>query len=144
MTALLLAPALALGLAASAAEPGQTVTQVLNLSCVEALVAVGRPELAGVFSFVKESDAPMAFADFVARDKKAFKKFFGKLEADAKLAMSLTAWDHLAVTALVSLHGSPLGETLDHKPAPVQIQRLAELSQLPTITLEQMTSMRRK
>jgi hypothetical protein len=130
---------LVLGAAAHAAAPGQ----MLNLSCVEALVSVGRPELAGVFSFVAEKDAPAAFADLLAHDKKAFKKFVSKLEGDYKTAQSLTAWDHEAAAALVALYGSPLGETLE-KPKPAVIQRLAELTAAPSIPLEQMTARRRK
>lgn len=116
--------------------------QMLNLSCVEALVAVMRPELAGVFSFIKEEDAPRAFADMVARDKKALKKYLGKLEDDFKLTQSLTPWDRDAAGALVALYGSPLAETLENKPKPQQVQRLAELAAAPTIPLEQMTARR--
>lgn len=118
--------------------------QILSLSCVEALVSIERPELAGVFSFVSEKDAPVAFADLVARDKKTLKKYVAKLEADYKLSTSLTEWDREATVALVALYGSPLVETLEHKPKPELVQRLAQLAAAPTIPLEQMTARRRK
>lgn len=135
--------ALVLALALAAAAPA-AANQILSLSCVEALVSIGRPELAGVFSFVPEKDAPSAFADLTARDKKTLKKYIAKLESDFKLAQSLTNWDHEAVTALVVLYGSPLAETLPSKAKPEQIQRLAQLAGAPTIPLEQMTARRRQ
>lgn len=126
--------------AAGSAVPA--AAQVINLSCVEALVAVGHPELAGVFSFVPEIDNATAFADLLARDAAAQKKFIAKVEKDLKKARGITVWDHDVLRAMVTLYGSPLGETL-HKPAPKVITRMAELVASPTITLEEMTARRK-
>ena len=67
MTSLILAVALAVGAAAApdlGPTPGPTVQGgVLSLSCMEALVAIGRPSLAGVFSFISDMTLFASFSD---------------------------------------------------------------------------------
>ncbi len=75
---------------------------ILSGSLVEALTAVGKPELSGVFTYVGEKNAPRAFADLIARDAKAMKRYTGKLTDDQKAAGGLTAWDHEVCATLVN------------------------------------------
>lgn len=116
---------------------------ILDLNCIDALASVGKPELAGVFSFVPSKDTPNAFADLVARDKKALKKFVGKVEKDLKTASGVTAWDHEVVLNLISLFGSPLAPTLVD-PGVKMKSRLQELALAPTLSLEEVAARRRK
>src|SRR5205807_2646903 len=74
----------ALLLAVSLLATPAKAQQVLNLSCVEALVAVGESRLAGVFAFVAEKDETSAFADLLVHDKGALKKFMAKADKDFK------------------------------------------------------------
>ena len=117
--------------------------QVLNLSCVEALVAVGESRLAGVFAFVAEKDEPAAFADLLVHDKGALKKFVAKADKDFKDANGITQWDRDALAAAVSVFGSPLGETVE-KPSAKMVGHLIELTRAPALTLEQLNAKRKK
>jgi hypothetical protein len=133
--ATLLASALSLG------SPAQA--QILNLSCVEALVAAGQSHLAGVFSFVPEKDAPNAFADLIVHDRKALKKYVAKLEADLKEAGGISTWDHEVLAFALTIYGSPLAQTLD-KPGKSQMSALNKLALAPSLSLQDMTARRRK
>ena len=135
--ALLLAAGLAWG------QSSQGGPQMINLSCVEALVAIGQPELAGVFSYISEKDGPAAFADLLVHNKKAMKKFLAKGEKDLKTAAGISQWDHEAVVAAVSIYGSPLAQTLE-KPASDTLSRLTNLASAPPLTLADLTARRRK
>jgi hypothetical protein len=132
-------------LLAGAPARGETPkgAQLMNLNCMEALVAVDQASLAGVFSFVPEKDGPAAFADLLVHNAKALKKFTAKLEKDLKETSGLSAWDHEAVAFALSIYASPLAARLD-KPSPKALARLAELGQAPSLTLEQMTARRSK
>ena len=116
---------------------------MLNLSCVEALVSIGQPSLAGVFSFIPEKDAPAAFADLIVHNTKALKKFVAKMERDQKEAGGISTWDHDAVSFAVSVYKSPLAETLD-KPGEGMLKKLEALALAPAMTLQELTAHRRK
>ena len=77
---------------------------ILSGSLIEALKAVGKPELGGVFTYVGEANAPRAFADLIARDPKAMKRYTGKLADDRKVADGLTPWDHQVCATLVNYY----------------------------------------
>lgn len=139
--ALVAATALIVRPARAGQDPLGGSSHMLNLSCVEALVASGHAELAGVFSFVSDKDAPAAFADLAVHDAKALKKYVAKLDADYKTSAAITEWDHSTVEMILSIYGSPLAATLS-KPSSKLMSRLAELGQAPTTTLEQLTSKR--
>lgn len=85
---------------------------VVNLSLIEAVAAIEMPQITGLFAFIAEQDASFAFADLVARDPKAMKKYLKKLESDKKAANGLTGWDHEVCATLVNLYASSLGATL--------------------------------
>jgi hypothetical protein len=111
---------------------------MLNLSCLNALVSVGQAELAGVFSFITEKDSGLAFADFIARNRAALKKYLVKLDNDIKVASGVTPWDHEVVVQVIELYQSPLAETFEKMPPEIG-KRLTKFSMAPTITLEEQT-----
>lgn len=129
--------------AAGRAQAQEQPSGVLNLNCVEALVAVGHASLAGVFSFVSEKDSNAAFADLVAHDGKALKKYAAKLDKDFKAAHGVTVWDHDTVLIVLGLFTGPVADALE-KPSKSLMSRMTELSMAPTMTLEQITAQRKK
>ena len=143
MRSFLVSAAFVLSLAAAANAESPQGAHILDLSCVEALVAVDQARLAGVFSFIAEKDAIPAFADLLARDPKALKKFIEKVEHDFKIATGISRWDRDVLAAVMSLYGSPLGDTFP-KPAPKVVSRIAELTQETVVPLEQITARRKK
>ncbi|MBI4371720.1 MAG: hypothetical protein HY552_05415, partial [Elusimicrobia bacterium] len=68
--------------AAPAARAQEEEGGILSGSLIEALGAIGKPELSGVFTYVGERNAPRAFADLIARDWKAMKRYTRKLAGD--------------------------------------------------------------
>ncbi|HAH08019.1 MAG TPA: hypothetical protein DCM05_16085 [Elusimicrobia bacterium] len=80
--------------------------QVIDLSLVEALVAVKRTELAGIFGFVPEAVSSLAFADYLMRQPKALKLFVKKVEKDKKVARGISVWDRQVLLHLVSIDAS--------------------------------------
>jgi len=132
---------LTLALSAPARSQGAADSQMLNLSCVEALASIDEARLAGVFSFVPEKDSPTAFADLIARDQKAMKRYLKKLDRDVKQAGGVSEWDHQVVVAAVSLYGSPMASMLP-KQKPATIEHLATLAQAPAMSLQELTAKR--
>ncbi len=117
--------------------------ELLNLSCMEALAAVGEEALAGVFSFIKEDDSTVAFADLAVHRRRVMRRYIDKLKKDLKIARGISAWDHQVVLQILQIYGSPLAETLD-EPSVGTRQKLRDLSLAPTLTLGELTSRRRK
>jgi hypothetical protein len=136
MITMILAAALAVGAAAS---PGG----VLNLSCLEAIAAIDQPNLAGVFSFISEKDSPAAFAELIAHDGKALKKYVGKVDRDFKAAAGVTTWDHEALAFALALYMGPLASTFD-KPSGKLLAQIDQLGHAPTLSLAQVTARRKK
>jgi hypothetical protein len=116
---------------------------MVSLSLIEALAAIRQPQLAGIFSFVAEADAPFAFADFLARDKKAMKAYLNKLGDDRKAADGLTDWDHEVCASLVNLYGSPLAATFG-VPEPKRMSQINECVLSPILPLEAIVARRKK
>lgn len=125
------------------AAPAPVNGGMLDLSCVSALAAVGRADLAGVFSFIAEKDAPTAFADFLARNKTAMGKYLAKAGKDLKDAGGITPWDHQVVMRVLELYASPAGETVEKPPKSVT-DKLSALSLAPTMALNEITPRRKK
>ncbi|MBI5211537.1 MAG: hypothetical protein HY927_16305 [Elusimicrobia bacterium] len=132
---------MALAAAASPAQEGGGGA-LMNLSCIEALVAIDADWLAGVFSFVPEKDSPTAFADIIVRNKAAMKRYLGKLSRDYRAAKGISEWDHEVVMKALELYGSPLAEAVGKPDSSVR-ERLGTLSLAPTMSLGEL-SMRRK
>jgi hypothetical protein len=102
---------LAVGLLASPllAATAAHAQEMLSGSLIEALAAVGKSELGGVFTYVGDKNAPSAFADLIARDLKAMKRYTNKLSDDRKAAGGLTPWDHQVCATLVNYYaGVPM------------------------------------
>jgi hypothetical protein len=115
--------------------------QMIDLNCIEGLVAIERPKLAGVFSFITEKDTTHAFAILLAGDKKAFKKFVEKGEADFKKAGAVTMWDHQVLLNVINLLASPLPEI--EQPGEKLKARAVKLSLAPTAELKDITLKRK-
>jgi hypothetical protein len=125
----------------AAARP--EATGMISLSLIEALAALRQPQLAGIFSFVAEKDAPFAFADLLARDKDAMKLYLNKLGADIKAAGGLTEWDHEVCASLINLYSAPLPPGFvraDEK----RMKQINECMLSQTMTLEEIVSKRKK
>lgn len=137
--ALFLSAALLLSPGAFAQAPRDA--QVLNLSCVEALVSIDQSKLAGVFSFVPEKDAPAAFADLLVHDRKALKKWLKKVQKDNKIG-GVSTWDHEVAVFALQIYASPIAETIE-KPGELK-DELSTLVLAPVLSLEQLTARRRK
>src|SRR3989338_11511467 len=127
------------GVLAEIAKP----MQILNLSCMEALVTIGQADLAGVFSFVPERDSHAALADLLVHDKSALKKFLAKAEKDYKLVTGVSVWDHDVLQFALSIYNSSLAQTLP-KPGGKIIARINKLAAAPTRTLQEKTARRQK
>ena len=97
--------------AAAASQAPAAASGIVSLSLIEALTAIRQPQLSGVFSFIAEQNSSFAFADLLARDKKAQKLYLEKLDDDVKAADGLTTWDHEVCASLVNLYASPLAAT---------------------------------
>lgn len=112
MTKALLAAGAALALAgagspARAQEPRvPSMDQVINLSLVEALVAVGAADLAGVFGFIPEERTAMAMADYLLRDRKGLKRFIKKGQRDLRELGGVNEWDKQVYLFLVGMTSS--------------------------------------
>ncbi len=116
---------------------------MVSLSLVEALSAVRAPELAGIFSFIAEGDSPFAFADYLAREKKAMKLYLEKLDDDKKAANGLTTWDHAVCASLVNLYASALANTFG-RPDEKRMSKINQCVLSPVVPLEEIVARRKR
>lgn len=95
----------------AAARPGQPLPvpqqQMLDLSLLEALVAVDGKDLAGVFGFVPESAAAPAFSDYVMHNGSALKRFIKKAKRDIKETGGINLWDRAVFMYVLQINGLP-------------------------------------
>ncbi|MBI2362011.1 MAG: hypothetical protein HYV15_01310 [Elusimicrobia bacterium] len=106
------------------------------MSLMEALVAVDRPELAGVFAYVPPEQDAVAFADFLLRDRAGLKAFLKKAEKDRKAFGVINAWDKdvcLHLVAATAGGGAPMGLRPLSKS---QLDRVSRLSLAGGVTLQ--------
>ena len=75
---------------------------IIDMSVVEVLVAIERPELAGIFTYVPEPQLAVAMADFLLRDQASLKRFIKKGEKDLKQAKAVNQWDKEVYLHLVA------------------------------------------
>ncbi len=125
------------------AAPAGASTGMIDFSLVEALAALRQPQLAGIFSFVSEKNAPFAFADLLARDKKSMKRYLDKLDVDFKAALGLTDWDHEVCASLINLYGSPVAATFG-VPDARRMKQINDCMLAPTVPLESIVARRKK
>jgi len=116
---------------------------VVNLSLVDALAAIEEPQLGGIFSFIPEKNSTFAFADLLARDKKALKRYLVKLKADLKGAGGLTGWDHEVCATLVNLYASPLGASFQ-KPDAKKMSQVNECVLSQVVSLADVVARRKR
>ena len=128
---------------AAQAAQASAPTGMISFSLVEALAALHEPQLAGIFSFVSEKNAPFAFADLLARDKKSMKLYLNKLDDDFKAASGLTEWDHEVCASLINLYGSPLAGTFG-VPDAKRMKQINDCMLTPTVFLEDIVARRKK
>lgn len=138
-------PAAAASVETAVRVPTPDVSSVgmVNLSLIDALTAVDEPRLTGIFAFIPEKNSTFAFADLLARDKKALKRYLAKLRADQKSAGGLTGWDHEVCATLVTLYSSPLSGSLD-KPNDKRMSRINECVLSTTVALAEIVARRKK
>jgi hypothetical protein len=117
---------------------------MVSLSLVEALAAIKQPQLAGIFSFVAEPDAPFAFADLLARDKKALKLYLEKLDGDKKAANGLTGWDHSVCASLVNLYASPMAAAFGGAPEEKRMSQINQCVLAAVVPLEEIVARRHR
>ena len=144
--AALAAAAFALAIPARAGTPATVraePTGMISFSLVEALAALHQPQLAGIFSFVSERNAPFAFADFLARDKKAMKLYLNKLDDDFKAAAGLTDWDHEVCASLINLYAAPLPPGFDRADEK-RMKQINDCMLARTVSLEEIVAKRKK
>ena len=104
-TTLLVAGLLGLAVQAGAQSPQvPTQQQIINLSLIEALVAIDATKLSGVFAFVPREQSSMAMADYLMHDRKALKKFVKKGERDFKQVQGINEWDREVYLYLVGIN----------------------------------------
>ncbi len=134
----------ALGVLAPAIARAQDLppAHILNLNCIEALAAAGKPELAGIFAYVPDNDTAAAFADLLVHDRKALRKFTAKAEKDLKQVSGVSQWDHQAIAYVLAIYASPAAAATVDKPASSDLSRLRALLVAPQLSLEEMTARR--
>lgn len=100
--ALLLAALLAPAVRGQTPAGDRATGRFIDSSLMEALVAMDRPELAGIFAFVPDADARVAMADFLLRDPAALKRFIKKAERDLREAKAVNVWDKEVLLHIVA------------------------------------------
>ncbi|MDP3542482.1 MAG: hypothetical protein Q8T11_08450 [Elusimicrobiota bacterium] len=117
---------------------------MLSGSLIEALQAIEKPELGGVFTYVGTQNAPRAFADLIARDKKAMKRYTDKLMKDFKAAGGLTAWDHEVCATLVNHYAGGADMPGISRPDKKRLKALNDCVLSPVMELHDIVSRRNK
>ena len=129
--------------AATAAFAQAVEGGILSGSLIEALNSVDKPELAGVFTYIAGENGPRAFADLIARDLKAMKRYTNKLADDLKIAKGLAPWDHQVCATLVTYYAGVAMPGIK-KPDAKRIRALNECVLSPVVELAEITTRRNK
>lgn len=132
------------GAQAPAAVEAPQQPQIINLSLLEALLAVKAQELAGVFGFVEEKNAPAAFADYLFHNRPALKRFVKKGERDSKQAGGVNEWDKQVYLYLLGINASAMLPQGYSRLSSSWVDRLSTLSLAPGLTLSELTARRKK
>lgn len=117
---------------------------MLSGSLIEALKAIDKPELGGVFTYVGPQNAPRAFADLIARDPKAMKRYTSKIMDDLKAAGGLTAWDHEVCATLVNHYAGGNEMPGIKKPDAKRLKALNDCVLAPVMELQDIVMRRKK
>jgi hypothetical protein len=126
---------------AAAVPAGQASGARVNMSLIEGLNAIGKPELVGVFAYVAEQYAPYAFGDLLVRDRGALRDFADKVRADMKAANGLTDWDHAVCAVVVN---AITGASTPSKPKKKTMSAINECVLSPVLTLQEIAARRKR
>jgi hypothetical protein len=148
---LLAAPAFAAApkSAASSALPVQAPpppappTGNVDLSLIDTLDAIGEPQLGGVFKYISDQYAPFAFAEILAADKKAMKRFLAKIDDDHKAAGGISQWEKTVCAVLVNTYQN----TPDDDPLKPDKKRMSVINRcmlVPVVTFQEILMRRRR
>ena len=96
------------GQPAPAQPPAAPPQALIDLSLVQALVAVDAQDLTGVFGYMPEAAVAPAFADYLNRNVAAFKRFQKMARADIKETGGINAWDRTVFLYLMQLDEAPV------------------------------------
>ena len=124
---------------AAPALPQQT--QIINFSLLDALPAIGQPELGGLFGYVPEPASAPAFADYLLRRRPALKRFVKRGEKDLKQTGAVNEWDRQVFTYLLVISNSPAAG--DDGLTGSWAERVGALALAPALPLDQI-QLRRK
>lgn len=128
------------------AEPHQVQVvqqpQMINLSLIDALVAIHEEGLAGIFGYIAESNAAPAFAEYLFRTPKALKLFVQKGERDLKETGGISEWDKEVYLYVIGINSNGTNAGAELLPAKL-LDRVATLSLATGLPLSEIT-MRRK
>lgn len=138
------AAALTAAIAAAPALPktASAQTQIINLSLVEALVAVGAPDLAGIFAFIPDNQSAMAMADYLMRNGRALKRFIKKGEKDYKDVQGINDWDRQVYLYLINMQGATAALSGTEVIPRGWMSRIHTLSLVPAYPLQMMVQKR--
>jgi hypothetical protein len=117
---------------------------MLSGALIEALKAIEKPELGGVFTYVGPQNAPRAFADLIARDPKAMKRYTSKIMDDLKAAGGLTAWDHEVCATLVNHYAGGAEMPGIKRPDKKRLKALNDCVLAPVMELQEIVMRRKK
>lgn len=119
-----------------------SVSQIINFSLMEALVAVKAEDLAGVFAFIPENKSSMAMADYLMHNHRAMKRFAKKVTEDLEETQGINEWDKEVLLYVVGMNNSP-GLPAGVKRLSKRLNRkVSRLSLAPSIPLSVMVQRR--
>jgi hypothetical protein len=81
--------------------------RVVNLECVETLIGIGEPELAGVFTFISDGDSAPALADLLVHKEKDLKRFINREKKMLKKSGTIPPWNRDVAGYVLSIYANP-------------------------------------
>jgi hypothetical protein len=131
-------PAFAQRAPSGVTPPRMSQGAVLNLSLIEALVAVRQQRLSGVFAFVPEDRTGLAFANYMMYDHKALKRYLKYARKIFDKAGAISHWDKRVMLLLVGMVNQaqrpPGVEAVGKK----QVSQISELALVPGVPVEEL------
>lgn len=126
-----------------APAPPAPPTGNVDLSLIDTLDAIGEPQLGGLFKYVSDQYAPFAFAEILAADKKAMKRFLGKIDEDHKTAGGISQWEKTVCAVLVNTYQN----TPDDDPLKPDKKRMSQINKcmlVPVVSFQEILMRRRR
>ncbi len=110
--------------------------RVVNLECVETLIGIGEPELAGVFTFISDGDSAPALADLLVHKEKDLKRFITREKKMLKKSGAIPPWNHDVAGYVLSIYANPPAGTPE-PPSKSVMKDLVELYGAPAASSSQ-------